>query len=60
MFNNSALDVFIGLLGIFLLHSRLACIIMEIIAKRLGMRQITSWLSHKGKLLNSEFICLLC
>jgi hypothetical protein len=39
MFNNAALDVFIGLLAIFLLYSLLASILMEILAKRIGLRQ---------------------
>ncbi len=38
MFNNVALDVFIGLVFIFLLYSLLATIIQEMIATRLGLR----------------------
>ena len=39
MFNNVALDVFIGLIAIFLLYSLLASILMEAVAKYLGLRQ---------------------
>lgn len=39
MFNNVALDVFIGLTCIFLLYSLLASILMESVAKYLGLRQ---------------------
>jgi len=38
MFNNVALDVFIGLVFIFLLYSLLATIVQEMIATRLGFR----------------------
>lgn len=38
MFNNTALDVFIGLVFIFLLYSLLATIIQEMIATRLAFR----------------------
>ncbi len=38
MFNNVALDVFIGLVFVFLLYSLLATIIHEMIATRLGFR----------------------
>lgn len=38
MFNNFALDVFIGLVFIFLLYSLLATIIQEMIATRLAFR----------------------
>ena len=38
MFNNVALDVFIGLIAVFLLYSLLASILMEAVAKRLGLR----------------------
>ena len=38
MFNNVALDVFIGLVFVFLLYSLLATIIQEMIATRLGFR----------------------
>ena len=38
MFNNIALDVFIGLIAVFLLYSLLASILMEALAKRLGLR----------------------
>jgi len=38
MFNNVALDVFIGLIAIFLLYSLLASILMEVVAKRFGLR----------------------
>lgn len=39
MFGNIALDVFIGLVCIFLLYSLLASILMEAVAKHLGLRQ---------------------
>src|SRR5689334_17547149 len=38
MFNNVALDVFIGLVFIYLLYSLLATILQEIIASQLGLR----------------------
>src|SRR5262245_17189118 len=38
MFNNVALDVFIGLVFVFLLYSLLATIVQEMIATRLGFR----------------------
>lgn len=38
MFNNVVLDVFIGLIFVFLLYSLLATIIQEIIAKWMGLR----------------------
>jgi len=38
MLNNVALDVFIGLVFVFLLHSLLATIVQEMIATRLGFR----------------------
>lgn len=38
MFDNIALDVFIGLIAIFLLYSLLASILMESLAKRLDLR----------------------
>jgi hypothetical protein len=38
MFNNVAIDVFIGLIAIYLLYSLLASILMEVVAKYLGLR----------------------
>lgn len=38
MFNNVALDIFIGLVFIYLLYSLLATIIQEMIATRLAFR----------------------
>jgi len=42
MINNPALELFIGVLAIFLLYSLLASILMEALAKKPGFRQRTT------------------